>query len=121
MARFIKVDDAVYAFDIKKICDFLAEATGKEMKETEILDTFDYATDEDKKLNAKSVRELKTFGNGQESLIYDLIKIFVVQVIVYDAPGDIDLNDMPFGTKLAFNTLLSSGFLCEVKNDKNKK
>lgn len=118
MVKFLNIgEDAVYAFDIKKICDFLFEMTGKEVKETEILDNFN----ENGVLGGKSVRELKTFGNGQESLIYDLVKIFVVQLVVYDAPGEIDLNDMPFGTKLAFNTLLSSGFLREVKNDKNKK
>lgn len=115
MKNLIKANNATYAFDLKRICQFLADMAGKEVTENEILDTFDYTGASESKLSAKSVRELKTKGNGQDSLIYDLIKIFVVQVLVYDKESDIDLDEMPLGTKLAFNTLISEGFLIEVK------
>ena len=65
-------------------------------------------------MNAKTVRELTTPGGNQDTVAYDLLKIFIIQVVAYDGDGDIDLDSLPFGTKLAFNTLISEGFLKEV-------
>ena len=110
----IKIDGKIYAFNISKICDFISEKTNREVVENEILDSFDFSGEGDKTLNAKTIRELKSPGNGQENIVYDLIKIFIIQVIAFDGEGEIDLYDLPFGTKMAFNTLLSEGFLVEI-------
>ena len=110
----IKVDDRLFTFDIKKICSFINDITGKEQKENEILDSYDFGDEGEKKLSAKTVRELTVPGNGQETITYDLIKIFIIQVVAFDAEGDIELDDLPFGTKLAFNTLITEGFLKEI-------
>lgn len=110
----LKIGGAYYAFDLPKICDFIAEKSGKELAETEILDSFDFSNNGERTLNAKTVRELKSPGNGQENIIYDVIKIFVIQVVAFDGEGDIDLDELPFGTKMAFNTLISEGFLVKI-------
>lgn len=111
----LKIDGEYYALNVKKICDFISERSGKEVVENEILDTFDFSGESgEKSLAAKTVRELKSPGNGQENIIYDLIKIFIIQVIAYDGDGDVDLYDLPFGTKLAFNTLLMEEFLVKI-------
>ena len=110
----LKIGGAYYAFDLPKICDFIAEKSGKELAETEILDSFDFSNNGERTLKAKTVRELKSPGNGQENIIYDVIKIFVIQVVAFDGEGDIDLDELPFGTKMAFNTLISEGFLVKI-------
>ena len=113
LQKLLKFGDKSYAFDVNKICDFISERSEKPLKETEILENFDYS-EENKKLSSRNVRELNSPGNGQENIIYDLLKIFVVQIIVFEGDGDMDAEDLPFGTKLAFNTLLNEGFLIEI-------
>lgn len=111
----LKIDGECYAFNITKICDYISDKTSKEVVENEILDTFDFSGNNgEKSLNAKTIRELKSPGNGQENIVYDLIKIFVIQVVAFDAEDDIDLETLPFGVKLAFNTLLLAGFLEKI-------
>ena len=110
----LKIYDKYYAFDIAKMCDFVAEQTNKEIKENEIIERFDYSRESDNKLAEKSVREAKTGVNGHENIVYDMLKIFIIQVVAYDDPESVDFDDLPFGTKLAFNTLIKEGFLYEV-------
>lgn len=112
--EFIKIGGKNYIFNLRKICDFIYKETGRDTKETEILDSFNYEEGA-KALAGKTVRELTMGSNGQESIVYDLIKIVLIQVIAFDSPDDIDLEDLPFGTKIAFNTLLAEGFLIEKK------
>lgn len=108
----ITINGKKYVLNLSKICDFILKATGKPVKETELLDNFSFDTGA-KKLEGKTIRELTTTGTGQDPIIYDLIKIILVQVIAFDVTDDISLNNLPFGTKIAFNTLLTEGFLIE--------
>ena len=114
LGTMLKIYDKYYAFDLGKMCDFISERTNKEIKENEILETFDYSKDSDNKLSAKTVREAKTGVNGHENIVYDMLKIFIIQVVAYDDPESMDFDDLPFGTKLAFNTLIKEGFLYEL-------
>ena len=110
----LKIYDKYYAFDLTKMCDFISEYTNKELKENEIIESFDYTKETDNKLAGKTVRETKSPVNGHENIIYDMVKIFIIQVVAYDDPESVDFEDLPFGTKLAFNTLIKEGFLYEV-------
>ena len=110
----LKIDDRYFAFDVRKICSFIYDVSRRELKESEILDTYDFTESGTGKMNAKTVRELTTPGGNQDTVAYDLLKIFIIQVVAFDGDGDIDLDSLPFGTKLAFNTLISEGFLKEV-------
>ena len=112
----LKINGKIYAMNLAKICDFISKKTQKDVVENEILDTYDLDKETGKRLlSGKTIRELKTAGNGQENIVYDLVKIFIIQVVAYDEISDIDLESLPFGVRIAFNTLLSEGFL-EEKN-----
>ena len=110
----LKVDDRYFTFDVRKICSFIYEISRRELKESEILDSYDFTESGTGKMNSKTVRELTTPGGNQDTVAYDLLKIFIIQVVAYDGDGDIELESLPFGTKLAFNTLISEGFLKEI-------
>ena len=115
MKDLIHINGKAYAFNLQKICEFISKAAGKGIKETEILDTYDFEESK-KSITNKTVRELNTTGNGQDPLIYDLIKTILIQVSAFDDVGDVDLEELPFGTKIAFNTLINEGFLIEINN-----
>lgn len=116
MADFVKLGDKKYALDITKICQYLNSTSDKEAKETEILDTYDFNDGASPgSLAAKSIREMKSsILVGHDGFAYDLIKICVVQLLAYDDMQYTTIEDMPFGQKLAFNTLLLKGFLIEI-------
>jgi hypothetical protein len=112
--EMIRINGKIYAMNLSKVCDFISQKTQRDVMENEILDTYDVdkATG-DRRLNGKTIRELKTAGNGQENIVYDLVKIFIIQVIAYDEV-ELDFDTLPFGVRIAFNTLLSEGFLEEI-------
>jgi len=114
MKNLISINDKYYAFNLQKICDFISKTAGKDVKETEIIDSYTFEGKK-KELAGKTVREASAFGNGQETIVYDLIKIILIQVIAYDSIDDISLEELPFGTKIAFNTLINEGFLYEIQ------
>lgn len=106
----IFIGDKCYTFDIDKISEAVIYSDKTESKEQEILDTY-----ENGKVVGKTIRELKTPGNSQiDNIKYDLIKTFIIQVIAYEEVEITDLDDLPFGTKIAMNTLIMGGFLKEI-------
>lgn len=113
----IKVDGRYFSFDLKKICEFITKKTGENSREREILDSYEFGDEGNKRQSSKTIRELTVpGGNGQENIVYDLIKIFIIQVVAFDSErSDIEIEDLPFGTKIAFNTLITEGFLYELK------
>lgn len=114
MRELIRINDKQYAFNLTKICDFIAKTSGKDVKETEIIDSYSFEGKK-KELAGKTIRESSAIGNGQETIVYDLVKIFIIQIVAYDSTDDISLEELPFGTKIAFNTLINEGFLVEIK------
>lgn len=114
MKDLITINGKVYAFNLQKMCDFISKQSGKDVKETEIIDSYNFEGKK-KELAGKTVREASTFGNGTDTIVYDLIKVVLIQVIAFDSVDpDITLDELPFGTKLAFNTLITEGFLYEI-------
>lgn len=108
-----------YAFNLDKICEFINYSDNAKSKETEIIDTYDYAAESDEttgsKLAAKTVRELTTPGNAQvDNIRYDLLKTLLYQVIGYNEEDSGEVTDLPFGVKVCFNTMINHGFLKEV-------
>ena len=114
MKELIKINGITYVFNLAKICDFISKMTSKDVKETEIIDSYNFE-EKKKTLEGKTVRESSTIGNGQDTIVYDLLKVFLIQVIAYDSLEDISLDELPFGTKLAWNTLINEGFLSEIQ------
>lgn len=112
-SKFIKIDGTEYVFDIDKIVDFFNYSDKTSSKETEILDNYEF-TGEGMNKTSKSIRELTTAGNMQtDNIKYDLIKTFIFRLTDYDDAGRYvdNIEDLPFGAKLCFNTLINEGFL----------
>ena len=107
--NLLAIDGKVFAFNIDKIEKFINYSDKAISKETEILDSYDNGA-----IAGKTVRELTTPGNSQiDSIRYDLIKTFIIQLITYE--GDFsDLETLPLGMKLAFNTMIAFGLLEEI-------
>ena len=116
MKDLININGKAYAFNITKICDYISKVAGKDVKETEIIDSYNF-DGKKKELAGKTVREASTFGNGTETIVYDLLKVILIQVIAFDSVDDISLEELPFGTKLAWNTLINEGFLVRLQNE----
>lgn len=105
----IEIGDKYYIFDLEKIYSFINYSDNVEIKEKEILDSY-----QDGKNISKTIREVTSPGNSQiDNIKYDLVKTFIIQIITYDGEV-IDLDDVSFGTKLAWNTMINMGFLKEI-------
>lgn len=103
------IGDKTYVFNFDKIEAFINYSDKTTSKEMEILDSYDNGV-----AVSKTVRELTTPGNQQiDSIRYDLIKTFIVQIITFDTEIN-DVNNLTFGMKLAVNTMLNFGFLEEL-------
>ena len=108
----IKIEGKTYVFDLEAISNFVNISSNSENKEKEIISTFTNGS-----LDEKNVRELTTFGNSQiDNIRYDLLKMFILQVLTYDEKDITNLEQIPFGTQLAFLTLINESFLVLVED-----
>lgn len=94
-----------YFIDIKKILNYLKT---EELAETEIIEAYGLAEENDNiELASKTVRELKG-GNDIRTISYDIIKSCISVVLSGGEGAAFDI---------AFNTLLSEGFIREYKSE----
>lgn len=120
------IDGREYYFSLKKICEFISYRTEKTEKEKEVVDSYDFDdVTENVKLSSKIVREVTTPNDTQfDNIKYDLIKTFIIQIITYSDKAKVHLPDdddfelpvinidyMPVGTRIVFNTLVEEGIL----------
>lgn len=111
--------DKEYCLDIKAILNFINYSDTHSNKETEIVDR--YEKDENKNLSSteKTIREITSYGNtNMDNISYDLIKILLGQVLSwgYDTgQTETEIETIPFGLKIAINTLLKEKLLIEKK------
>lgn len=130
-ADIAMIDGTEYYFNLKKICEFISYRTDKTDKEKEVVDNYEYDSDSTEvKLSSKTVRELTSPNNTQyDTIKYDLIKTFIIQLITYSDKAKMhlpDVNDfevpvinvnyMPIGTRIVFNTLVEEGLLIKKEN-----
>lgn len=111
--------DKEYYLDIKAILNFINYSDTHSNKETEIVDR--YEKDENKNLSSaeKTIREITSFGNtNMDNISYDLVKILLGQVLSWGYDTDqteTEIETIPFGLKIAINTLLKEKLLIEKK------
>ena len=118
-----KLNDAIayngleYVFDMGKICQFVIYSDKTSSKEHEVLDNYEINDGNKIELVSKSVRELSGRGNEQiDNIKYDFIKMFIDLILTYNEyPRQLD--ELPFGVKIAFETLINEEFLIPI-NDK---
>lgn len=107
----IVIGGKTYVLDLDSVYDFINFSSTHDSKEKEVVTSY-----VEGKVDEKSVRELTTPGNSQiDNIKYDLVKMLIIQVLTYDEKQVDSLDNMPFGTQLAFLTLINEGFLVLVE------
>ena len=129
--EIVMIDGTEYYFNLKKRCEFISYRTDKTDKEKEVVDNYEYDSDSTEvKLSSKIVRELTSPNDTQyDTIKYDLIKTFIIQLITYSDKAKmrvqdaddfevpiINVNYMPIGTRIVFNTLVEEGILIRKEN-----
>ena len=114
-----------YAFDLEKIKKLCITSNKESGGEVEIMEVHEPDNKGILQLASKTVHEVKSTGNPQnDTIVYDMVKLFIVSVLSCEAKvGDKGnevavLDQIDFGTRLAFNTLLEAGLLYEIKTEK---
>ena len=125
MRDLIKINGKAYAFNLPKICEFISKMAGKSVKETEILDTYDFEESK-KSIASKTVRELNTTGNGQDAIVYDLVKTVIIQVIAFDEVGEVDFEELQvfdgvkdYPARVRCASIASQALLNTLKKEEN--
>lgn len=113
------IGDKKYAFDLEKIKNFCLTSDKEKGGEVEVMEVHEPDGNGVLSLASKTVHEVKGTGNPQnDTIMYDLIKSFVVSLLDTDIRGTFAqevVGSMGFSTKLAFNTMINMGFLIEVE------
>ena len=129
------IDGTEYYFNLKKIFEFISYRTDKTEKQKEVVDSYDRSEEDEGeiKLSSKIVREITSPNESQyDNIKYDLVKTFIIQLITFDEKTTIptgeddksielpiiNVNFMPLGTRIVFNTLVEEGLLIKKENKK---
>lgn len=115
-----------YAFDLEKIKKLCITSDKESGGEVEIMEVHEPDNKGILQLASKTVHEVKSTGNPQnDTIVYDMVKLFIVSLLSCEAKieggkgGEIAvLDQMDFGTRLAFNTLIEAGLLYEITDEK---
>ena len=109
----VTIGDKYYVFELAQILRFVNYSDKNPTKAVEILDSYENGA-----ATSKTIRELTTPGNIQiDNISYDLLKIFIGQIITFEGQTINDLEELPFGMKLAVNTMLKFKILIEVNEE----
>lgn len=127
-----KLDGRNYYFDMDMACEFITNGVSEHDSnnariEREIITNYDVETDDGGiAVNSKTVREITGPSDGtMDNIRYDLMKIMMIQIITFsdktrvsipNEPNGVDIpiiciDQLPLGTRLAFNTLLKAGII----------
>lgn len=116
----IEIEGKNFYLDLKKISDFVYYSNNHPIKESEITDT--YGNEDENKnsgefgVNSKTIRETTSYGVAQiDNIRYDLLKSLILQVLGFGYEDEDKSENLPFGFEIAFNTLITEGFLKEIK------
>ena len=120
--HLLTIGNKIYAFDLEKIKNFCLTSDKEKGGEVEIMEVHEPDDRGNLTLSSKTVHEVKSTGNPQnDTIMYDLIKVFIVAILNGEIDADNDENkviaQMDVATRLAFNTMLEMGFLYEIKRN----
>lgn len=108
-----------YAFDLEKIKNFCLTSDKEKGGEVEVMEVHEPNSTGVLELASKTVHEVKGTGNPQnDTIMYDLIKSFVVTLLSTEIKGYKEaevMSSMDFSTRLSFNTMINMGFLIEIE------
>lgn len=127
------IDGTEYYLNLKKMFEFISYRTDKTEKQKEVVDSYDRSEEDEGeiKLSSKIVREITSPNESQyDNIKYDLVKTLIIQLITFDEKTSLptgngdetvelpvtNINFMPLGTRIVFNTLVEEGLL--IKKEK---
>lgn len=111
---YIPHDGKFFTIDIQKIVEYCLTSEDKQVRDTEITEGYEKTSEEEDSLvlTSKVIRENMGVANPQNDMIaYDVIKMFL-SIILGQTDDDNPFENISFS--IAFNTLVSMGFLYEV-------
>lgn len=109
-----------YAMDIVKIKNFCLTSDKEKGGQVEVMEVQEPGDNGLLGVVSKTVHEVKSTGNPQnDTIAYDLIKLFIVTLLDTDVKYDVNtLDNMSIGMRLAFNTMLEAGLIYEINEEK---
>ena len=107
-----------YYLNLDKIFEYITFTKDKKEKEQEIIDSFESdKIDGTFKLSSKIIKETTIpIQSNYDSIKYDLVKSLIDQILSYndDMKSITEIDDLPIGTRIAFNSLIELGFLEKI-------
>jgi len=105
-----------YALNLEKIKNFCLTSDKEKGGQVEVMEVQEPGDNGILGVVSKTVHEVKSTGNPQNDTIsYDLIKLFIVTLLDNDVKyTEKTIDDLTFGMRLSFNTLVEAGFLYEI-------
>lgn len=122
--NFIEFDGKVYAIDFDKLIEVVMKSSDG-LKNKSKTETWGYLPEEDgvsdfrvleKEISESTTDSLEALSTIRYDLIKNLLNLIVSPVV--DENGNLirlnDSDDMLFGQRLAFNTLVNEGIIIEI-------
>lgn len=107
-----------YYLNLDKIFDYITFTKDRNEKEQEIIDSFENdKIDGTFKLSSKIIKETTIpIQSNYDSIKYDLVKSLIDQMLSFNDYNMtvIEIDDLPIGTRIAFNSLIELGFLEKI-------
>lgn len=123
----IEIDGKYYIIDMDKLMEWIVETPSSE-KNINTITTMSYpiTNDDEEEIVEKEVSETKsTLNETMNNVRYDFVRN-MISTIFTTFTNDMNqiltsgLNDLSFGQKIAFNTLLYKKIIIEVTNVDNE-
>ena len=114
------VDEKKYAMDLEKIKNFCLTSDKERGGQIEVMEVQEPGDNGLLGVVSKTVHEVKGTGNPQnDTIAYDLIKLFIVTLLDTDVKYDglLTKENMSIGMRLAFNTMLQAGLIYEINEE----
>lgn len=110
--KMITAGGRKYYFDMNAISKWCLSSSIVPFKEIEVNEGYDTNDEGDIQLSSKVIRELKTNNPQDDTIRYDLVKLFISPFLgEIGTVGDLEEN---LSFTLLFNSLVNMGFLVEI-------
>ena len=124
---YVEFEGKCYMIDLDKLLETVTKSSATVKDQTKV-ETWGYVTDEKGNTDFKTIQKefSETSSDGRETfstIRYDLVKNLINLIVspIADENGNVlritSFDDMFFGQKIAFNTLLNEGIIIEITEE----